>query len=57
MRVPSVDSERDKLIRHFEKKLAYSQSSARSRREDEAAEEGEATCQAMLFLLRDSGRK
>lgn len=37
MRVPSVDSKRDKLIRHFEKKLAYFQTIARCRREDEAA--------------------
>jgi hypothetical protein len=43
MRVPTVDLNRDTLIRHSEKKLAYFRSIAPHRREDEAAEEGEAT--------------
>ena len=39
MRVPSVDPKRDKLIRHFEKKLAYFQGLTSHRREEEAADE------------------
>ncbi|QQR39022.1 hypothetical protein [Devosia rhizoryzae] len=52
MRVPTVDPKRDKLIRHFEKKLAYFQRIPSHRREDEAADEGEATCRSMLAELR-----
>lgn len=54
MRVPTVDPKRDKLIRHFEKKLAYFQRIPAHRREDEAADEGEATCRSMLAELRAS---
>jgi hypothetical protein len=56
MRVPSVDPKRDKLIRHFEKKLAYFQGLTSHRREEEAADEGEATCRAVLSELRDNSR-
>lgn len=52
MHVPVVDPKRDKLIRHFEKKLAYFQRIPAHRRADEAADEGEATCRSMLAELR-----
>ncbi|KKB08815.1 hypothetical protein VE26_01720 [Devosia chinhatensis] len=52
MRVPVVDPRRDKLIRHFEKKLAYFRGIPAHRRTDEAADEGEATCRSMLAGLR-----
>jgi hypothetical protein len=52
MRVPAVDPKRDNLIRHFEKKLAYFRGIPAHRREDEAADEGEATCRAMISELR-----
>jgi hypothetical protein len=55
MRVPSVDPKPDKLIKHFEKKLAYFQDTASHRRDDEAANEGEATCRAVLAHLRGDG--
>ncbi|SMQ85277.1 hypothetical protein SAMN06295905_2554 [Devosia lucknowensis] len=57
MRVPAVDPKRDKLIRHFEKKLAYFQGIPSHRREDEAADEGEATCRSMLAGLSASRSK
>ncbi len=56
MRVPSVDPKQDKLIEHFEKKLAYFQSLTSHRREEEAADEAEATCRAMLSHLRGNNR-
>lgn len=52
MRVPAIDPKREKLIRHFEKKLAYFQRIPAHRRDDEAADEGEATCRSMLAELR-----
>lgn len=52
MRVPAIDPKRDKLIRHFEKKLVYFQRIPAHRRADEAADEGEATCRSMLAELR-----
>jgi hypothetical protein len=55
MRVPAVDPERNKLIRHYERKLSYFQSIKSHRREQEAADEGEAICQAMLSHLRGNG--
>jgi len=55
MRVPAIDPNRDKLIRHFEKTLAYFQSIPAHRRADEAADEGEATCRSMLAELRAPG--
>ena len=54
MRVPAIDPNRDKLIRHFEKKLDYFQGIPAHRRANEAADEGEATCRSMLAELRGS---
>lgn len=51
MRVPNVDPNRDKLIKHFEKKLAYFEAITSHRRSEEMADEGEATCRALLAHL------
>lgn len=56
MRVPAVDPKREKLILHFEKKLIYFQRIPPHRRENEAADEGEAACRAILADLRANGR-
>ncbi|NGP16622.1 hypothetical protein [Devosia aurantiaca] len=52
MQVPVVDPERKNLIPHFEKKLAYFRRIAPYRREEQADDEGEATCRLMLAELR-----
>lgn len=51
MLVPNVRRGQPLLIRHFERKLAYFQRIPAHRREAECADEGEATCRAMLAEL------